>query len=115
MSEMNTQPRGSAPREDGPGQTAPRATNVPPWEYERHLESQHNLLVDAEKGWPTAVKRYRLYRPMEGKHAERTLLTYEGTGPTALSHFYDYIHPTAQTNGPRPATYARPPMNTRRS
>ncbi|MHB1005575.1 MAG: hypothetical protein ACYC3S_07990 [Chloroflexota bacterium] len=108
MADTNTQPRGLTPREDAPGQPA-AGGNVPPWEYERHLESQHNLLVDAEKGWPTAVKRYRLFRPLEGKRAERTLLVFEGTGPAALSHFFRYIHPAAQTQTSafRPNTYAR--------
>lgn len=70
-----------------------------PWDYERHLEAEHNLLVDAEAGWPTAVKHFRLFRPMQGKTAEKTLVTFTGTGPAALAHFYRYIHPTARTNG----------------
>ena len=107
MADMNTQPRGpQAPREDAPGQR-PANSNVPPWEYERHLESQHNMLVDAEQGWPTAVKRFRLFRPMEGKRAERTLVVHEGTAQAALSRFFQYVHPVAQTNAPRPNTYAR--------
>ena len=102
MTEYNRPQQGAAPQERSDNQQARRGS-AQPWDYERHLEAEHNLLVGVEEGWPTGVKRYRLYRPMQGKTPERTLLTFIGTGPLALSRFFDYIHPS-----PAPVTTQRP-------
>jgi hypothetical protein len=113
MVEMNNQRRGFAPPEAGAAQQAPK-TEVLPWDYQRHLEAEHHMSVDAEQGWPTTVKRYRLFRPMEGKRPERTLLAFCGTGPEALAHFYQYVHPSSKSNGNgngNGRTYARPSSN----
>jgi hypothetical protein len=99
--------RGPAPREANEEQQVNRHA-AQPWEYERHLQAEHNLLVEAEKGWPTTVKRYRLFRPSEKNRRERTLLAVTGTGPEALAKFYRYIHPEgpsqsrARMAAPRP-------------
>lgn len=114
MADSDVQAREQAPRTDTPNRPA-AGSNVPPWEFERHLESQHNMLVDAEQGWPTVVKRYRLFRPMEGKRAEKTLLVYEGTGPAALAYFFAYVHPNARASTPVRTTYAKPSTYARRT
>ena len=108
MVETNNQRRGFAPPAASAVQQVAKA-EVPPWDYQRHLETEHHMLVDAEKGWPTAVKRYRLFRPMEGKRPERTLLVYAGTGPAALAHFFQYTHPSGngKTNARPSPTFAR--------
>jgi hypothetical protein len=86
---------------------APR-DNTQPWDYERHLDAEHNLLVESQAGWPTTISRYRLYRPMQGKQAEKTLVAFVGNGPAALDHFFRYIHPTARvTTSARPTAWRR--------
>lgn len=97
------------PRQDPPfpareeSRPAPRETTQP-WDYQRHLEAQHNLRVDSQAGWPTLVSRYRLFRPLEGKKREKTLVAFTGTEPAALEHFFRYIHPA-----PKARTAVRQP------
>ncbi len=95
MADTSNERRGLAPSEGHQGQPAQRGASQP-WEYQRHLEAEHHLLVDTEVGWPTEVKRYRLYRPQEKARREQTLLTFEGTGPEAMARFFDYIHPSGR-------------------
>lgn len=93
-----TRPRQNPPfpaREQS--QQAPRETTQP-WDYQRHLEAEHNLRVDSQEGWPTAVRRFRLFRPLEGKKAEKTLVSFTGREPEALDHFFHYIHPTPRVS-----------------
>ena len=84
----------SSPVRDESQQT-PRETTQP-LDYERHLEAEHNLLVDSQQGWPTEVRRYRLFHPMQGQRREKTLVAFVGTRPAALSYFFRYIHPTTR-------------------
>lgn len=96
-------PREAPPRAGTAAPRPPRArpapagekTELSPHEYRRHLEQEHGLRVTAERGWPTAIKRYRLTRPAEGKQPERVLATFVGTEPEALAHFYRYLHPAS--------------------
>jgi hypothetical protein len=106
MTDVSNQRRGPTPSEGNQGQAA-RTGTPQPWEYERHLEAEHHLLVAAEAGWPTEVKRYRLFRPQEKNRPEQTLLVFDGTSPEAMARFFTYIHPTGQARVNRRAGASR--------
>lgn len=67
--------------------------DLPPHEYEQHLERDHNLRVVAEPGWPTEVKRFRLVKPEKSGKPEGSLEDFVGTKPQAIAHFYHHLHP----------------------
>jgi hypothetical protein len=105
---QSNQPQSNTPVQGRDDSRPTPRDNTQPWDYERHLEAEHNLLVDSQSGWPSAVSHYRLYRPMQGKQAEQTLVAFVGTGPAALAYFYRYIHPTTKAAvSARPSSWRR--------
>lgn len=70
----------------------PRETTQP-YDYRRHIEGEHHLLVDFQKGAPTAIKRFRLFRASQNGKGEKNLVVFTGDEPAAMDFFFRFLHP----------------------
>lgn len=95
-------PRPPAPEAPAPRRpvAGPGRREVAPIGYQAHLESEHNLRITPEPGWPTEYKRFFLSRVSDG--TEKRIATTKGTRPEAVAHFYFLLHPEQRpSRGPR--------------